>query len=105
MIVVTVMYPESEGATFDMDYYLGDHSKLIGDKWGGMGLKGARILKGVAGGEPGSTAPYRVVAVVDFESLEAFQAAVGEHGEEIFGDMPNFTNITPVVQISDIAAG
>ena len=45
------------------------------------------------------------MAVVDFESLEAFQDAVGTHGEEIFGDVPNFTNITPVVQISDIAAG
>ncbi len=105
MIVVTVMCPENEGATFDMDYYLSTHMKLVGDKWGGMGLKGARILKGIAGGEPGSAAPYRVMAVVDFESLEAFQDAVGTHGEEIFGDVPNFTNITPVVQISDIAAG
>ena len=50
MIVVTVMYPENEGATFDMDYYLSTHMKLVGDKWGGMGLKGARILKGIAGG-------------------------------------------------------
>ena len=105
MIVVTVMYPENEGATFDMDYYLSTHMKLVGDKWGGMGLKGARILKGIAGGEPGSAAPYRVMAVVDFESLEAFQDAVATHGEEIFGDVPNFTNITPVVQISEIAAG
>ncbi|MFT5498702.1 MAG: hypothetical protein ACI9TH_004117 [Kiritimatiellia bacterium] len=105
MIVVTVMYPENEDATFDMDYYLNDHLKMVGDRWGGMGLKGARVLKGVAGGEPGSAAPYRVMAVVDFESLEAFQAAAAAHGEEIFGDIPNFTNITPVVQISDIAAG
>ena len=105
MIVVLVMYPEGEGATFDMDYYLNTHLKLVGDKWGGMGLKGARVIKGIAGGEPGSVAPYRVIAVVDFESLEAFQAAAGAHGEEIFGDVPNFTNITPVIQISDIAAG
>ncbi len=81
------------------------HLKLVGERWGGMGLKGARVLKGIAGGAPGSAAPYRVMTVVDFESAEAFQAAVGAHGEEIFGDVPNFTNITPVVQISDIAAG
>ncbi len=105
MIVVTVMYPESEGATFDMDYYLTSHLKLIGEKWGGMGLKGARALNGIAGGTPGSAAPYRVMAIVDFESSEAFQAAVGAHGDEIFGDIPNFTNTTPVVQVSDIAAG
>ncbi len=105
MIVVTVMYPESEGATFNMDYYLNSHLKMVEEKLGGMGLKGARVLKGIAGGTPGSAAPYRVMAVVDFESAEAFQAAVGAHGDEIFGDIPNFTNITPVVQISDIAAG
>ena len=105
MIVVTVMYPENKGTTFDMDYYQTTHLKMVGEKWGGMGLKGARVLKGVAGGAPGSSAPYRVMAVVDFESLEAFQSAVKAHGDEIFGDVPNFTNITPVVQISDIAVG
>ena len=105
MIVVTVMYPEAEGASFDMDYYLNNHLKMVGEKWGGKGLKGARVLKGVAGGEPGSKAPYRVMAVVDFESLEALQAAIGADGDEIFGDIPNFTNITPVMQISEIAAG
>ena len=36
MIVVTVMYPENEGATFDMDYYLSDHLKMVGERWGGM---------------------------------------------------------------------
>ena len=105
MIVVLVMYPDSEDATFDMDYYLNTHLKLVGDRWGGMGLKGARVLTGVSGGSAGSAAPYRVMAVVDFESLEAFQATAAAHGAEIFGDVPNFTNITPVVQISDIAAG
>ncbi len=104
MIVVTVMYPQEEGATFDMDYYLTTHLALVGDKWGSMGMKGARVLKGVGGGEPGSPPPYQVMAVVDFESMEAFQAAVGAHGDEIFGDIPNFTNTTPVVQISDVAA-
>ena len=67
MIVVTVMYPESEGATFNMDYYLSDHLKLVGDRWGDMGLKGARVLKGIAGGEPGSTAPYRVMLDAEAE--------------------------------------
>ena len=103
MIIVTVMYPESEGATFDMDYYMNKHLRMVGEKWSSMGMKGTRVLRGVAGGEPGSVAPYHVMVDVAFESLEAFHAAVGEHGEEIFGDIPNFTNITPVVQISDMA--
>jgi len=104
MIAVTVLYPESEGAEFDMDYYLTSHFQLVGEKWGDMGLKGARVLKGVAGGDPGSPPPYRVMTIVDFESLEAFQNAVAAHGDAIFGDVPNFTNITPSLQISEIAS-
>lgn len=102
MIVITVMYPHSEGKTFDMDYYMNKHLKLVADKWGPMGLKGARVIKGLSGGEPGTPPPYQVMAIVDFESLEKFQEAVGAHGEEIFGDIPNFTDVGPDVQISDI---
>jgi len=28
------------------------------------------------------------------------QAAMGEHGEEVMGDIPNFTDVTPTIQIS-----
>ena len=104
MILVTVMYPNQDGSKFDMDYYLKNHLALVAEKWGGMGLNSARIVKGVAGGEPGSAPPYQVMAVVEFESAEAFQSAVAEHGAEIFGDIPNFTDVQPTVQISDIVA-
>ena len=103
MIVISVMYPEGDGIEFNLDYYLKNHLDLVSSRWGTMGLKGARVLKGVGGGEPGSPATYRIMAMVDFESLEAFESAVAAHGEEIFGDIPNFTNATPVVQISEIA--
>jgi len=102
MILVTVMYPNQDGSKFDMDYYMNSHLALVAEKWGGMGLNNARIVKGVSGGEPGSPPPYQVMAVVEFESAEAFQNAVAEHGAEIFGDIPNFTDVQPTVQISDI---
>ena len=43
---------------------------------------------------------YRVAC---FDSAEAFAKAAAAHGEEIFGDIPNFTNTQPAVQINDFA--
>ena len=102
MILVTVMYPNTEGSKFDLDYYMNSHLAMVGDRWGSMGLTGAKIVKGLASGEPGAPPPYQIMAVVEFDSLESFQEAVAAHGEEIFGDVPNFTDLTPTVQISEV---
>ena len=37
-----------------------------------------------------------------FDSVEAFQKAFGPHAAEITGDIPNYTNVQPIIQISDI---
>lgn len=103
MIAVTVMYPQTDDLQFDMDYYMNNHVTLVQDKWGSLGLANIRILKGLGGGAPGAPAPYHAIAILDFESMEDFQAAAGAHGKEIFADIPKFTNAEPVVQISDIA--
>jgi hypothetical protein len=33
------------------------------------------------------------------DSIEAFQAGFGPHAQEIMGDIPNYTDQTPVIQI------
>jgi len=104
MIAVNVMYPNEAGASFNFDYYLNDHLALVKKLWGPMGLQGARVIKGLAGGEAGSDAPYLVIAQVLFNELSEFEAAAKAHGAAIFGDVPNFTNITPQVQISEVIA-
>jgi uncharacterized protein (TIGR02118 family) len=104
MILVTVMYPNQEGSKFDIDYYLNNHLSLVGDRWGSMGLKGAKVVRGLTGGDPSGPAPYQIMALVEFDSLESFQGAVDAHGDEIFGDIPNFTDTTPTVQISEVIA-
>jgi uncharacterized protein (TIGR02118 family) len=42
------------------------------------------------------------VGTLTFDSLEAFQMAMGPHMGEIMGDIPNYTDITPVLEISEI---
>lgn len=103
MILVSVLYPHHQGARFDVDYYLNKHMKHVHECWDGMGLKMARVLRGTAGPD-GKPPIYEVMAHLGFESPEAFKAAVDKHGPEIFGDIPNFTDIKPETQISDILA-
>ncbi len=36
------------------------------------------------------------------DSIEAFQASFGLHAQAILGDIPNYTNTQPTVQISEV---
>jgi uncharacterized protein (TIGR02118 family) len=104
MIRISVMYPSAEGKTFDHRYYADKHMALVRERWGGMGLVRTEVDRGVGGGTPGAPAPYIAVGHVYFNSLQAFQGASQAHGKELFADVPNFTNIPPQVQISEIIA-
>ena len=102
MIRVSVMYQTTEGKQFDYDYYANKHMKLVRERWGGMGLTKVEVDRGVGGGAPGAPAPYAAVGHVYFRSLEDFQKASKAHGKELFADVPNFTTISPQVQISEM---
>jgi uncharacterized protein (TIGR02118 family) len=60
----------------------------------------SEIVRGV-GTPDGSTPPYQVIALLSFRSTQDFQNAAQAHGPEIFADIPNFTNVQPVVQINE----
>jgi uncharacterized protein (TIGR02118 family) len=42
------------------------------------------------------------VGYLSFDSVPAFQQAFAPHAAEIMGDIPNYTNTTPVLQISEV---
>lgn len=101
MTKVSVLYPNGEGKTFDMDYYCNKHIPLVGELLGDN-LKGATVEKGLGGGAPGSPAPFAGMGNMYFDSVEDFGKAFGPHAEKIMGDLPNFTNIEPVIQVSEV---
>ena len=76
MIKVSVIYPNGEGKTFDMDYYTTKHLPFVGGLLGAS-LKGATVEKGLGGGAPKSPAPYAAMGNMYFDTLEAFQKAFG----------------------------
>ena len=103
MTRVTVLYPAGEGRTFDMDYYLKTHIPLFQQRLGAA-MKSVSVERGLSGGMPGSPAPFVAIVQGTFESPEAFATAFAPHAAEIQGDIPNYTNIQPIVQISEVIA-
>jgi uncharacterized protein (TIGR02118 family) len=102
MVRISVYYANEAGKKFDVDYYVNKHMKLVRDRLTAFGLVRTEVDKGLAGGAPGSPAPYVAVGHVYFNALDGFQKGMGQHGKEIMGDIPNYTNIPPQIQISEI---
>jgi uncharacterized protein (TIGR02118 family) len=93
MIRLSVLYPRTDGATFDHDYYRDHHVPLAVSTWG---LDGAQIDKGLDG-------PYEAAVHFTFESVEAIGAAMSVPGTaDVMADVANYTTITPVMQTSEI---
>jgi uncharacterized protein (TIGR02118 family) len=104
MIKVSVMYPNKPGARFDHTYYRDKHMPLVKARLGD-GCKFYTVDKGLAGGAPGAPATYVGMCHIFSDSVEAFQAGMAKHGKEILGDIANYTDIAPVIQISEVVVG
>ena len=101
MFKVSVFYPNNEGCKFDMDYYCNSHMPMVQEKLG-EAVKGIAVEQGLGGAEPGSPATYVAMGHLLVDSVEAFQGAFGPHAEAIMGDIPNYTDIQPTIQISEV---
>jgi uncharacterized protein (TIGR02118 family) len=101
MIRVTVLYPAQQGSHFDHDYYRDKHMPMVRQKLGAT-LRRTGIEKGIGTAEAGKPAPFMASGFLEFDSAEAFGAAFGPHAGAIMADIPNFTNVQPVIQIAEI---
>jgi len=93
VIRFSALYPNAEGATFDLEYYRSHHIPLALEIWG---LDSAEIDLGLEG-------PYIAASHFRFESLAALEAALASPGmAQLEADGEHFTNVAAVVQISEI---
>jgi uncharacterized protein (TIGR02118 family) len=101
MIRVTFLYPNKPGSRFNADYYIDVHIPLA-IRLLQPALKGVSAEIGISAAMPDKAPPYAAIATFDFESVQAFTEAVMPHYKELQGDIPNYTDIEPAVQISEI---
>jgi uncharacterized protein (TIGR02118 family) len=96
VIRFSVLYPATDGATFDHDYYRDNHVPLACRTWG---IEAAEIDRGVNG-------PYVAAVHFRFESTDALNQALAAAGTlAVIEDVKNYTTITPVQQISEVVTG
>jgi uncharacterized protein (TIGR02118 family) len=100
MTIVSVLYSKSSDSHFDHDYYLQKHIPLVQARWATMGLEGVELMRGVASSD-GTPPSFELIALLSFDSTDQFQAALAKFGAEIVGDIPNFTNVQPVIQLNE----
>jgi uncharacterized protein (TIGR02118 family) len=98
VIRLTIMYPESEGATFDMDYYINNHIAMVKEKCA-PAIKECTVEQCLDGPEPAS---YRVIARIGVDTMEDFLTYVAPNDPVFAADLPNFTNIRPVIQVNEV---
>lgn len=104
MIKVSVMYPNTPGARFDHAYYRDVHMPLVKQRMGEH-CRHYTIDRGIAGGEPNAPATYVAMCHIFCDSVAAFEAGFLPHMKEILADIPNYTDVAPVVQMSDVVVG
>ena len=101
MIKVSVMYPGRPGVRFDQDYYRDKHMPLIKRRMGAA-LKYYSVDKGLMGGTSEAPPTYVGMCHLLCDSLESYHASFDPHAQELSRDVRNFTDQTPVVQISEV---
>jgi len=101
VIKVSVLYPYRAAANFDMDYYCDSHMPLLQETLR-PALKGVAVDKGLGGGAPGSAPAYVAIGHLWFDSVADFEGAFGPNADVILSDVPKYTDIEAIVQISEV---
>jgi uncharacterized protein (TIGR02118 family) len=104
MIRVTVSYPTTPGARFDLDYYMRKHIPLVQDRLSKFGLSGYSVSKGLSGFTPGSPAEFMITGQLNIDTMEHLQAGMAAESATIMADIPNYTDIQPRIQIDEVLA-
>ena len=84
-----------------MKYYCEKHIPMVQQKLG-AGCKRVAVEQGIGGAAPGAPAAFIAMGHLYCDSAEAFQAAFAPHTQAIMGDIPNYTDIEPTIQISEV---
>ena len=103
MTRISIMYPNTPGSRFDFSYYLDTHMPLSIALLGGCrGYKGVSVERGMGGPVPGSQAAYTAMCHYLFDSVEDFLEAFMPNADKLQGDIPNYTDVEPVIQFNEV---
>jgi uncharacterized protein (TIGR02118 family) len=101
MVKITVLYPNKPGSHFDVEYYLKTHMPMSA-KLLGTAVKAISVEIGRSGAASEDQPPFAAICGFTCETVQAFTDAFLPVAGQLQGDIPNYTDIEPIIQISDI---
>jgi uncharacterized protein (TIGR02118 family) len=104
MVKITILYPNKAGSHFDVEYYLNTHMPMSA-RLLGSAVKAISVEIGRGGATPEVEPPFAAICGFTCETVEDFMGAFAPVADQLQGDIPKYTDIEPVIQISDIRIG
>jgi uncharacterized protein (TIGR02118 family) len=101
MIRIAAAYPRQEGKTFNMEYYIHTHLPMVQKKFGPFGLRKIEVDQGIEG-PGGASSPFFAIGYLYFDALADFQKCYAAVGAEVVGNIPLYTDVTPMIQVGDV---
>ncbi|MEJ1963964.1 MAG: EthD family reductase [Gammaproteobacteria bacterium] len=92
---LTILYPNSDGVRWDVDYYKKGHMPLIMRLYGEKAIKRFELRKGDAGMAPGSKPAFIGSVNIYINDQAAFDAAGKLHTQTLVQDVPHFSSVNP----------
>ncbi len=101
MFKVMILYPGGDDKTFDMDYYEKKHMPMVAG-FIGKNLKFYEIDKGLTGRTANDKPPFMAIGYFYITDTAEYNKAIAKNIDTIIHDFKNYTNVQPVLQISEI---
>jgi uncharacterized protein (TIGR02118 family) len=100
---ISILYPNRPDAKFDFQYYAETHMPLsIQLLSSHAGFRGVSVERGIGTSDPGMPVPYIAMCHFLFDSVESFIEAFTPHAATLQGDIPNYTDIEPILQFNEV---
>lgn len=101
MYKVAILYANGDDKNFDMDYYEKKHMPMMAG-FLGKNLKFYEIDKGISGRTPSDKIPFVTIGYFYIYDVAEYNKAIAQNIDAVLADIKNYTNIQPVIQISEI---
>ena len=103
MVKISILYPNTPDATFDMEYYLGTHMPMsLARLRTHPGFIALSVERGVAAPQSGLPPAYVAMCHYTFSTAEDFVAAFMPHAAVLQADIARYTTVAPVIQFSAV---
>jgi hypothetical protein len=101
VIKVSVLYPNTAGCKFDMEYYLTRCTCRWCSRSSAQPASAWRSKKASPAARPGRLRPMSLW-VISISTRPMPLTAFAPHAQSILADIPNYTNTQPTIQVSEV---